>query len=113
MNPFKGISEPVPSNTIELTELEPSEGPPDWLKDDKVDVRKYIQFGLNQLDNRFYNRPDSLYACTLDNRYPGEILKTKELGSYAGVAKAPWSYDLSFIDGLSQIFKIFEKKYIT
>ena len=79
MNPFKGNSTPVPSNTIELTDLEAADSElsdSDWLSDE-VDVREYIQFGLNQLDNRFYNKPDSLYACTLDNRYPGKILKTK------------------------------------
>ena len=77
MNPFKGNSTPVPSNTIELTDLEAADSElseSEWLTDE-VDVREYIQFGLNQLDNRFYNKPKSLYACTLDNRYPGEILK--------------------------------------
>ena len=77
VNPIKENSTPIPISTIELTDLELAKGPPDWLKDDKVDVRNYIQFGLNQLDNRFYHKPDSPYACTMEDRYPGKILKTK------------------------------------
>ena len=68
----------MPTSTIELTDLEPAEDPPDWLRNDEVDVREYIQFGLNQLDNRFYNKPESFYACTLEDRYPSKILKSKD-----------------------------------
>ena len=78
MNPFKGNSTPVPSNTIELTDLEAADSElsdSDWLSD-KVDVTEYIQFCLNQRDNRFYNKPKSFYACTLEDVYRGEILKT-------------------------------------
>ena len=78
MNPFKGKSTPVPVSTIELTDLEAADSElSDWLSD-KVDVTEYIQFGLNQLDNRFYNKPESFYACTLEDRYPSKILKSKD-----------------------------------
>ena len=74
LNPFMGdLNENPPlsaNDAIYLTDLEPVSAAPDWLNE-KVDVKKYLGIGLNQLDNKFYNKPDSPYAC-LSDRYPGK-----------------------------------------
>ena len=54
------------ANKIKLTDLEAAEAPEDWLTNEEVDVREYLEINLNQLNDTFYNKEEKGYPCSLE-----------------------------------------------